>query len=118
MLVIYFCLLWIFTSFSLLSAKDYTFLQGNYSVRLSNDTLAIENNLIRGIWLWNGGVLITVGFDDKENNVCWQVSNRYPDLPLPEEATRGTKEEITAELMSGNLQHVTHARVTIQYKTS
>ena len=90
MRLLYFCFLWIFSSFLLLSAKDYTFSQDSYSVHLSNDTLTIENDMIRRTWLWNGGSLITTGFDDKENNVCWKVSNRHPDLSLPGEAIRGT----------------------------
>jgi hypothetical protein len=45
MRIVYFCFLWIFTSFSLLSAKEYFFSEGVYSVRLSNDTLTIENDV-------------------------------------------------------------------------
>lgn len=116
MRLLYFCFLWIFSSFLLLSAKDYTFSQDSYSVHLSNDTLTIENDVIRRTWLWNGGNLITTGFDDKENNVCWKVSNRHPDLSLPGEAARGTDGEITASLVPGSLQYVAHVRVTIQYK--
>jgi len=56
--------------------------------------------MIRRTWLWNGGSLITTGFDDKENNVCWKVSNRHPDLSLPGEAIRGTDGEITASVHS------------------
>lgn len=113
--VVYFCFLWIFSYFSLLTAKEYSFSQGTCSVRLSNDTLTLENDIIKRTWYWNGGSLITIGFENKENDVRWKVSNQHPDLSLPGEAFNGTEGQIAAEFISESFQHVAHVRVTIQY---
>ena len=109
------CFLWLLTCYIPLPAKEYFFSQGTCNVRLSNDTLTLENDVIKRTWLWNGGSLITTGFEDKENKVRWQVSNRHPDLSLPGEAIEGTNGTIGAELISGSFQYTTHIRVTIQY---
>ncbi|MDL2265509.1 alpha-galactosidase [Parabacteroides sp. OttesenSCG-928-G21] len=96
-------------------AEDFAYKSGVYQVELKNDTLSIENDLIKRTWLWNGGSLITLQLDDKKNSITWNTSNKRPDLLLPGEQTTGSAATIQAAIIPSSAQHVKHLRVTVEY---
>ena len=71
------------------AVQPYKKVAGDCKVELKQDTLTIENSLIKRSWLWNNGNLITCKLEDKGNGQAWQLRNSQPDLSLPGEKRRG-----------------------------
>lgn len=67
------------------AVQPYKKVAGDCKVELKQDTLTIENSLIKRSWLWNNGNLITCKLEDKGNGQAWQLRNSQPDLSLPRE---------------------------------
>lgn len=97
-------------------AENFSYKSGVYAVELKNDTLCIENDLIKRTWLWNGGSLITLQLDDKKNHIVWPTANKQPDLLLPGEKTTGSAATIKATVIPLSAQYVSHLQVTVEYE--
>lgn len=55
------------------------------SAFLREDTLTVENQLLRHRYLWNGGNIMLLDMADKRSGKVFQVSQPKPDLLLPED---------------------------------
>ena len=99
-----------------LAVQPYKKVAGDCKVELKQDTLTIENSLIKRSWLWNNGNLITCKLEDKGNGQAWQLRNSQPDLSLPGEKKAGSDASIRAEEVPASLQYVHHLRATVEYK--
>ena len=98
------------------AVQPYKKVAGDCKVELKQDTLTIENSLIKRSWLWNNGNLITCKLEDKGNGQAWQLRNSQPDLSLPGEKKEGSDASIRAEEVPASLQYVHHLRATVEYK--
>ncbi|MDH6358521.1 alpha-galactosidase [Parabacteroides sp. PF5-9] len=95
---------------------QFRFVEGRCVVELRNDSLFLENDLIKRSWKWNGGHLVSAGLCDKKNDIHWEVNNNKPDLLLPGEKDMGVEALIDAEIIEPSLQSVKHVQVAIHYK--
>lgn len=95
--------------------QPYKQVAGDCKVELKQDTLTLENSLIKRCWLWNNGNLITCKLKDKKNGLEWQTRNRQPDLSLPGEKKEGDGATIRAEEIPASLQFTWHLRVFVEY---
>ncbi|MGV8096356.1 MAG: alpha-galactosidase [Mangrovibacterium sp.] len=55
----------------------------DYSARLENDVLILENSKIIRTYKWNGGNIITQSLSDKEVGSVWQMNVSKPDFDFP-----------------------------------
>ncbi len=85
-------------------------------IELKQDTLTIENSLIKRSWLWNNGNLITCKLEDKGNGLVWRLRNNQPDLSLPGEEKEGSEASVRIEEVPASLQYTHHLRATVEYK--
>ena len=85
-------------------------------IELKQDTLTIENSLIKRSWLWNNGNLITCKLEDKGNGLVWRLRNNQPDLSLPGEEKEGSEASVRIEEVPASLQYTNHLRATVEYK--
>ena len=98
------------------AVQPYRKAAGDCKIELKQDTLTIENNLIKRSWLWNNGNLITCKLEDKGNGLAWQLRNNQPDLSLPGEEKEGSEASIRIEEVPASLQYTHHLRATVEYK--
>ena len=98
------------------AVQPYRKAAGDCKIELKQDTLTIENNLIKRSWLWNNGNLITCKLEDKGNGLAWQLRNNQPDLSLPGEEKEGGEASIRIEEVPASLQYTHHLRATVEYK--
>jgi hypothetical protein len=98
------------------AVQPYRKAAGDCKIELKQDTLTIENNLIKRSWLWNNGNLITCKLEDKRNGLAWQLRNNQPDLSLPGEEKEGSEASIRIEEVPASLQYTHHLRATVEYK--
>ena len=98
------------------AVQPYRKAAGDCKIELKQDTLTIENNLIKRSWLWNNGNLITCKLEDKGNGLAWQLRNNQPDLSLPGEEKEGSEASIRMEEVPASLQYTHHLRATVEYK--
>ena len=98
------------------AVQPYRKAAGDCKIELKQDTLTIENNLIKRSWLWNNGNLITCKLEDKGNGLAWQLRNNQPDLSLPGEEKEGSEACIRIEEVPASLQYTHHLRATVEYK--
>ena len=94
---------------------NYGFSEAGCKVLLKNDTLYIENNLIKRTWLWNKGNIITLSLENKKEKFQWKTANKQADLLLPLENQIATNTEIKSELIPDSYQFVKHLRTTLNY---
>lgn len=52
---------------------------GNCRVELKDDTLLMENDMIRRTYLWNGGHLISLSLENKISGKTWKLKAKKPD---------------------------------------
>lgn len=115
--------LWGITLFSIflavpaLAVQPFKRVAGDCKVELKQDTLTLENSLIKRSWLWNDGNLITCRLEDKGNHLVWQARNDLPDLSLPGVQKEGRDASVRAEEVPASLQHTRHLRVFVEYRT-
>lgn len=98
------------------AVQPYRKAAGDCKIELKQDTLTIENSLIKRSWLWNNGNLITCKLEDKGNGLVWQLRNNLPDLSLPGEEKEGSETSIRIEEVPASLQYTHHLRATVEYK--
>ena len=98
------------------AVQPYRKAAGDCKIELKQDTLTIENSLIKRSWLWNNGNLITCKLEDKGNGLAWQLRNNQPDLSLPGEEKEGSEASIRIEEVPASLQYTHHLRATVEYK--
>ena len=98
------------------AVQPYRKAAGDCKIELKQDTLTIENSLIKRSWLWNNGNLITCKLEDKGNGLAWQLRNNQPDLSLPGEEKEGSEACIRIEEVPASLQYTHHLRATVEYK--
>lgn len=98
------------------AVQPYRKAAGDCKIELKQDTLTIENNLIKRSWLWNNGNLITCKLEDKGNGLAWQLRNNQPDLSLPGEEKEGSEASIRIEEVPASLQYTHHLCATVEYK--
>ncbi len=109
-------LLLFFISYHPISAQtNYQFSEAGCRVWLRNDTLTIENNLIKRVWKWNNGNILTIGLENVKSGNLWKTTNKQGDLFLPKETQTGKNAELKAEWIADSRQFVKHLRTTIQY---
>jgi len=111
--------IWLFILFfvnALYASNSYRYAREGNIVELRNDSLSIENNLIKRCWLWNGGNLITYTLIDKKNNIRWSVTNKNPDLCLPGEVKEATSGMIRCEEVEKSEHYIQQLHVIITYK--
>ena len=106
----------LFTSISVFSANEnFQFSESGCKVALKNDTFSIENTLIKRIWKWNNGNLISLSLENKKSGNNWKTNSRQVDLFLPSETTSAANSTIKTELIPDSYQFVKHVRTTIEY---
>jgi hypothetical protein len=106
----------LFISLPAISAlTSYDFAAQGCRVSLKNDTLVIENSLIKRTWLWNNGNLVTVRLESKKGMFRWDTGNKQADLCLPLESQTASNAELKSELIPDSYQYVKHVRTTIEY---
>lgn len=98
------------------AVQAYKKVAGDCKIELKQDTLTIENSLIKRSWLWNNGNLITCKLEDKGNGLVWQLRNNQPDLSLPGEEKEGSEAFVQVEEVSASLQYTHHLRATVEYR--
>lgn len=94
---------------------DYAFARNGCRISLKNDTLTLENGLIKRVWKWNNGNLITCGLQNKETGNQWNTKNKQADLFLPSESQQSGEAEIVSAFIEDSPQYCQHIRTTIQY---
>lgn len=97
--------------------QSYKKVAEDCKIELKQDTLTIENSLIKRSWLWNNGNLITCKLEDKGNGLVWRLRNNQPDLSLPGEEKEGSEASVRIEEVPASLQYTHHLRATVEYKT-
>src|SRR5574344_1545809 len=98
------------------SDKTFRYAKNDNLIELKNDTLTIENSLIKRCWLWNDGNLITRSLIDKGNNITWDATNELPDLYLPHESKEATDADIQCEEIAESGRYTQQLQVSITYK--
>ncbi|MFA6875297.1 MAG: alpha-galactosidase, partial [Parabacteroides sp.] len=98
------------------SDKTFRYAKEDNLVELKNDTLTIENDLIKRCWLWNNGNLITRSLVDKGNNIIWNTSNELPDLYIPHESKTATDADIQCEEIAESARYTKQLQIFISYK--
>jgi len=98
------------------SDKTFRYAKEDNLVELKNDTLTIENDLIKRCWLWNNGNLITRSLVDKGNNIIWNTSNELPDLYIPHESKTATEADIQCEEIAESARYTKQLQIFISYK--
>ncbi|MFZ4545094.1 MAG: alpha-galactosidase, partial [Saprospiraceae bacterium] len=107
------CLIISISAFS--AEKDFQFSESGCKVVLKNDTLSIENSLIKRCWKWNNGNLISLSLGNQKSGNIWKTNSRQVDLFLPSETTSAANSTIKTELIPDSYQFVKHVRTTIEY---
>ncbi len=109
-------LLLLFSCSSVLASQDYyNFSEAGCLISLKNDTLVMENNLIKRTWKWNNGNIITLTLENKKSGTSLKSANKQADLFLPKEARTATNGDIKAEFVPDSYQFLKHVRTTIRY---
>ena len=98
------------------AVQSYKKVAEDCKIELKQDTLTIENSLIKRSWLWNNGNLITCKLEDKGNGLVWRLRNNQPDLSLPGEEKEGSEASVRIEEVPASLQYTNHLRATVEYK--
>ena len=98
------------------AVQSYKKVAEDCKIELKQDTLTIENSLIKRSWLWNNGNLITCKLEDKGNGLVWRLRNNQPDLSLPGEKKEGSEASVRIEEVPASLQYTHHLRATVEYK--
>ena len=98
------------------AVQSYKKVAEDCKIELKQDTLTIENSLIKRSWLWNNGNLITCNLEDKGNGLVWRLRNNQPDLSLPGEEKEGSEASVRIEEVPASLQYTNHLRATVEYK--
>ena len=98
------------------AVQSYKKVAEDCKIELKQDTLTIENSLIKRSWLWNNGNLITFKLEDKGNGWVWRLRNNQPDLSLPGEEKEGSEASVRIEEVPASLQYTNHLRATVEYK--
>ncbi len=98
------------------AVQSYKKVAEDCKIELKQDTLTIENSLIKRSWLWNNGNLITCKLEDKGNGLVWRLRNNQPDLSLPGEKKEGSEASVRIEEVPASLQYTNHLRATVEYK--
>ena len=98
------------------AVQSYKKVAEDCKIELKQDTLTIENSLIKRSWLWNNGNLITCKLEDKGNGLVWRLRNNQPDLSLPGEEKEGSEASVRIEEVPASLQYTHHLRATVEYK--
>ncbi len=84
------------------ASKTFDVLQ-DCSAKLENDTLTLENNLIKRQYKWNDGNLISLSIEDKQAQYTWTLDNKAPDFLSP---------------FTGKTEHNGHFQITEHPSTS
>ena len=92
------------------AVQSYKKVAEDCKIELKQDTLTIENSLIKRSWLWNNGNLITCKLEDKGNGLVWRLRNNQPDLSLPGEEKEGSEASVRIEEVPASLQYTNHLR--------
>lgn len=98
------------------AVQSYKKVAEDCKIELKQDTLTIENSLIKRSRLWNNGNLITCKLEDKGNGLVWRLRNNQPDLSLPGEEKEGSEASVRIEEVPASLQYTNHLRATVEYK--
>ena len=98
------------------AVQSYKKVAEDCKIELKQDTLTIENSLIKRSWLCNNGNLITCKLEDKGNGLVWRLRNNQPDLSLPGEEKEGSEASVRIEEVPASLQYTNHLRATVEYK--
>lgn len=100
---------------ALAQVKPLDFSREGCHLSLKDDTLLLENGLIKRIWRWNNGNMVTIGIENKASGNFWKTSNKLADLSLPKETPTATGTTIVTEWIEPSHQYVGHLHLTIQY---
>ncbi len=55
----------------------------NCSARLEGETLILENNLVKRVYEWNNGDIITLSLANKITGQTWDAEGKAPDFSVP-----------------------------------
>ena len=71
----------------------------DYSARLDNNVLILENSKISRTYVWNGGNLITRSLIDKISGKEWFINSTQPDLCFPGQSKNAANAEFSVRLI-------------------
>jgi len=106
------CLVLIFVQHCQVIAQITTI---DYSARLENDILTLENSKISRTYKWNGGNIITQSLSDKENGKVWQMSTNTSDLTFPGQTDKAENAVFSAKVVPETAIAPEHLEAEIIY---
>jgi hypothetical protein len=87
----------------------------DYSARLENDILILENSKIIRTYKWNGGNIITQSLSDKEVGSVWQMNVNKPDLDFPGQSDQAQHAAFSAKVVPETAIAPEHLEAEIIY---
>jgi alpha-galactosidase len=87
----------------------------DYSARLENDTLTLENSKISRTYKWNKGNIISLSLSDKEKGKVWKMSTNKPDLTFPGQTDKSENAAFSARVIPGTAIAPEHLEAEILY---
>lgn len=106
------CLVLIFVQQCQVIAQTIT---SDYSARLENNILTLENSKIFRTYKWNGGNIITQSLSDKETGKVWQMSTNKPDLTFPGQTDKAGNAIFSAKVIPETAIAPEHLEAEIIY---
>ena len=71
----------------------------DYSAKLENDILTLQNSKISRVYKWNNGNIITQSITDKESGKLWYMNTDLPDLSLPGQTKDAKNASFSAKIV-------------------
>ncbi|MCF8379840.1 MAG: alpha-galactosidase [Bacteroidales bacterium] len=80
---------------------------------LENDTLIIGNSIIKRVYLWNAGDIISLKIEDLKNKTEFYLDGQEPDFHLPGTELSGKKPEVKNEWIAQSKTTNAHLEFSI-----
>lgn len=87
----------------------------DYSAKLENDILTLQNSKISRTYKWNGGNIITQSLADKESGKVWHMNTGKPDLSLPGQTEKAEKAHFSSKVIAETAIVPEHLEAEIIY---
>jgi alpha-galactosidase len=89
--------------------------KNDFSARIENDILILENNYISRTYEWNNGNIITLSLTDKISGKVWQTDTNKPDLTFPGQTENAENAIFSSKVVTETAIVPEHLEAEISY---
>ena len=89
--------------------------KNDFSARIQNDILILENNYISRTYKWNKGNIITLSLSDKVSGKVWQTDTNKPDLTFPGQTENAENAIFSSKVVAETAIAPEHLEAEISY---